>query len=163
MKTIGNLHIAPLADREFVITRVFNAPRHVVFAAYTQPEFIKRWLGPRDWSVVLAVNELKPGGAYRFVMQPAGGGPEMAFGGVYREFVPDERFVATERFDQPWYPGEALITAVFTEQDGRTALMLIERHESREARDGVLASPMAEGLAESYERLDELLAAAVIR
>ncbi|HEY0946818.1 MAG TPA: SRPBCC family protein [Opitutaceae bacterium] len=159
MKTIGKLHVAPLADREIVITRVFDAPRDAVFKAYTEPESIKRWLGPHDWPVVLAVNERKPGGAYRFVMQSVGGGPEMAFGGVYREFVPGERFVATERFDQPWYPGEALITAVFTEQEGRTALLLIERHESRDARDGVLASPMAEGVAESYDRLEALLSA----
>jgi uncharacterized protein YndB with AHSA1/START domain len=100
--------------------------------------------------------DLKPGGAYRFVWRGADG-TEMGMRGVYREVVALERFVHTERFDQPWYPGEALITQVLSEQGGKTTLTVTLRYESREARDGVLKSPMEGGVEASYNNLANLL------
>jgi uncharacterized protein YndB with AHSA1/START domain len=79
-------------------------------------------------------------------------------GGFYREIVPPARIVATERFDDPWYPGDALVTTVLVEHDGRTTLTLTVRYESREARDAVLKTPMEHGVAVGYDRLAELLA-----
>ena len=85
-------------------------------------------------------------------------GTEMGWGGKYLEVVRPERLVATERFDQPWYPGEAVVSTVLVEQEGRTTATSTIRYESRAARDTVLASPMEQGLGASYERMDELLA-----
>lgn len=85
----------------------------------------------------------------------------MGWGGIFREFVPGERFVATERFDQPWYPGEALITQSLAEHGGKTTLTATLRYESCEARDRVLNTHIEHGLAQSYERLDEFLANSV--
>ena len=94
------------------MTRVFDAPRSLVFDAWTKPELLKRWLGVRGgWSMVVCEVDLKVGGTYRFVWR----GPdkaEMGMGGVYREIVPPERLVATESFDDPWYPGEAFRTSL---------------------------------------------------
>ena len=77
--------------------------------------------------------------------------------GIFREVSPPERFVATERFDDPWYPGEALVTNVLVEQGGKTTLTLTVLYESREARDGVLKTPMDKGVGMSYDRLEQLL------
>lgn len=87
----------------------------------------------------------------------------MGLRGIYREIVQPERFAATERFDDPWYPGEALVTYALTEQNRVTALTLTVRYESREARDGVLKTPMEKGVAMSYDRLEQLLASSGVR
>ena len=84
-------------------------------------------------------------------------------GGVYREVARPERIVCTEKFDQPWYPGEALDTLTLVEHDGKTTLTTTVRYESREARDAVLKTPMEQGVAASYDRLAELLAAGEVR
>jgi uncharacterized protein YndB with AHSA1/START domain len=161
-KNAGNLQVTTPSDCEIAMTRVFDAPRSRVFDAYTKPELIKRWLGPRGWSLVVADIDLKVGGAYRFVGRGSGG-TDMGWRGVYREIVRPERLVVTEKFDQPWYPGEALVTTVLTEQGSKTTLTTTVRYESREARDGVLKTPMKDGVAESYDRLAELLAATPAR
>ncbi len=158
MKNTGTLRVATPTDREIAMTRVFNAPRHLVFEALTKPELLKRWfLGPPGWSLAVCEPALQVGGAYRFVWR-APDGTEMGMGGVCREFVPPERMVATERFDQPWYPGEGLVTQALEEQDGKTTLTLTVRYESRETRDAVLKSPMEQGVAMGYHRLADLLA-----
>ena len=118
---------------------------------------IKRWLGPCDWTLSTCEVDFKVGGAYRFVMRNKDGG-EMGFGGVYREIAAPERFSATERFDQPWYPGEALITYTLTEERGRTTVTLTARYESQAARDGVLNMRIELGMAESFGKLADLLA-----
>ena len=156
-KSTGQLKVTTPSDREIAITRVFDAPRSRVFDAYTKPELIKRWMGPRGWSLVVADIDLKEGGAYRFVGRGVDG-KDMGWGGIYREVARPERLVATEKFDQPWYPGEALVTTVLTEQGGKTTLTTTVRYESRAARDGVLKTSMKDGLAQSYDRLEELLA-----
>lgn len=149
--------LAPQGEREIVIQRVFDAPRRKVWDALTRPEQLRQWLGVfGGWSLALCEVDLKVGGRYRFVWRGPGG-KEMGMGGVYREIAAPERFVATERFDEPWYPGEALVTQALTEKHGRTTLTATMRYESRAARDGVLESPMERGVVASYDRLASLL------
>jgi len=140
------------------MTRVFDAPRALVFDAWTKPELLRRWLGVRaGWSMAVCEVDLKVGGAYRFVWRGPDG-TEMGMRGVYREIVRPERLVATEVFDQPWYPGDALDTTVLVEQGGKTTVTTTVLYASKEARDGVLKTPMSTGVAESYDKLAELLA-----
>ncbi len=154
----GTLKITMPSDREIAMTRVFDAPRRLVFEASTKPELVKRWLGVQDgWSMAVCEIDLKVGGAYRYVWRGPDRG-EMGMGGVYREIVPDERIVATERFDDPWYEGEAVDTTTFLELDGKTTLTLTVLYESKRVRDGALASPMESGVAAGFNKLAELLA-----
>jgi uncharacterized protein YndB with AHSA1/START domain len=159
MLDTGKLQLKAQAEREIVITRDFDAPRRLVYEAFTKPELLKRWLGVfGDWELAVCDIDLKVGGSYRWVWRQKSGGNQMAVGGVYREIVPPERIVNTELFDDPWYPGEALLTTTFTEQNGRTTMTLTILYASQEARDGVLKSPMESGIAASYNNLAELLA-----
>jgi len=152
------LKITIPTDREIAMTRVFEAPRHRVFDALTKPELVQRWLlGPDGWSMPVCEIDLKVGGAYRYVWRRKDGS-EMGMGGVFREIVPPERIVATEKFDEAWYPGEALSTTVLAEQGGRTTLTQTVLYESHEARDGVLKSGMESGVEASYDRLEQVLA-----
>lgn len=153
------LQVTARGEREIIMTRVFDAPRTLVWEAFTKPDLLKRWLlGPPGWSMPVCETSQKVGGSYRYVWQGPDGA-KMGAGGVIREFAPPERLVSAERFDDPWYPGEALITLVLTEQGGRTTLTQTLQYESREARDMVLKSPMEKGIAMSYDRLAELLLA----
>jgi len=158
MNNPGNLKLTTRGDREIVITRAFDAPRKLVFDAFTRPELVKQWLlGPDGWSMPVCEIDLKVGGKYRYVWRRDKDGTEMGMGGVYREIVTPERIVATEKFDQSWYPGEAVGTSVLTEQGGKTTLTQTILYESREARDGVLKSGMEKGVVASYDRLAKLL------
>ena len=157
----GTLQITTRTEREIVMSRVFDAPRNLVFEAWTKPELLKRWLGARGgWSMVVCEVDLRVGGAYRFVWRGPDGA-EMGMGGVYREIAPPERLVATESFDDPWYPGEALDTTVLVEEGGKTTATTTVLYESEEIRDAVLESGMARGVAESYDVLAEYLASVV--
>ena len=159
MKNTGNLKLTTRGDREIVMTRVFDAPRRLVFEALTKPELVKQWLlGPPGWTMPVCEIDLRVGGAYRYVWRRDSDGTQMGMGGVYREIVAPERLVATERFDEAWYPGEAVGTLVLVEQGGKTTLTQTELHQSREARDAVLKSGMEQGVAASYDRLEQLLA-----
>jgi uncharacterized protein YndB with AHSA1/START domain len=158
MTTPGNLKLTTRGDREIVITRAFDAPRKLVFDAFTKPELVKQWLlGPDGWSMPVCEIDLKVGGKYRYVWRRDKDGTEMGMGGVYREIVAPQRIVATEKFDQSWYPGEAVGTFVLTEQAGKTTLTETILYESREARDAVLKSGMEKGVVASYDRLEKLL------
>jgi uncharacterized protein YndB with AHSA1/START domain len=158
MTNPGNLKLAIRGDREIVITRAFDALRKLVFDAFTKPELVKQWLlGPDGWSMPVCEIDLKVGGKYRYVWRRDKDGTEMGMGGVYREIVAPERIVATEKFDQSWYPGEAVGTFVLAEQAGKTTLTETILYESREARDGVLKSGMEKGVVASYDRLEKLL------
>jgi uncharacterized protein YndB with AHSA1/START domain len=163
VKNVGKLQISTPSDRELAMTRVFDAPRSLVFDAWTKPELLKRWLGVRGgWTFAVCEVDLKVGGSYRFVWRGPGGA-EMGMGGVYREIVRPERLVATEKFDEAWYEGEALDTTTFIEQGGKTTATTTVRYASREVRDAVLKSPMERGVAESYDKLDEVLASTPAR
>src|SRR5437899_5503263 len=155
MKNTGTLKVTTPTEREIVLTRVFDAPRSLVFDAMTKPELLKRWFGPRGWSLVVCEVDLKVGGAWRFVLRGPDG-TEMGMRGVYREIVPPERSVHTESFDD--YPGESQVTAVFVEQHGKTTLNATVLYPSKEVRDIVIQSGMEHGAAESYDKLAELLA-----
>jgi len=157
MTNEGNLKVTARGDREILMTRDFDAPRTMVFDAFTKPELVKRWmLGPGGWSMPVCEIDLRVGGAYRYVWRKAGV-PDMGMGGVYREIVVPERFVATEKFDQAWYQGEAVGTLVLIEQGGKTTVTQTMLYESPETRDTVLKSGMEKGVKSSYDRLAELL------
>jgi uncharacterized protein YndB with AHSA1/START domain len=155
MKNTGTLIVDTPADREIVLTRVFDAPRQLVFEAFTRPELLKRWFGPRGWSLVVCEVDLKVGGGFRFVLRSPQG-KDMGMRGVYREIVPPERSVHMESFDD--FPGESQVTAVFVEQAGKTTMTATILYPSKEVRDAVIQSGMEHGAAESYDRLAELLA-----
>lgn len=157
MTDSGKLKISAAGDREIVMTRSFHAPRALVFDAFTKPELIRQWLlGPPGWSMPVCEIDLRIGGKYRYVWQHTNGN-KMGMGGVYREVSPPERIVSTEKFDESWYPGEAVGTIVLTEQGGTTTVTQTVRYESREAREAVLKSPMEQGVNAGYDRLAELL------
>jgi len=157
MASSGTLKVTTPTDREIAMTRVFDAPRRLVFEAYTRPELLKRWLGVHaGWSLAVCEIDLRVGGAYRYVWRGPDGA-EMGMGGVYREIVRNERIVATEKFDQSWYPGEAVGTVVLLEQGGRTTLTMTVRYQSQEVRDMVLKTPMASGVEAGFNKLAELL------
>jgi uncharacterized protein YndB with AHSA1/START domain len=158
MSNTGNLKVTARGEREIVMTRTFDARRKLVFDAFTKPELLNRWLlGPPGWTMPVCEINLKVGGTYRYVWRNADG-KEMGMGGVYREIAVPERVVATEKFDEAWYPGEALCTLVLVEQAGKTTVTQTMLYESREARDAILKSGMEKGVAASYDRLEELLA-----
>jgi uncharacterized protein YndB with AHSA1/START domain len=152
------LKLTTQGEREIAMSRLFDAPRSLVFDAFTKPDLVRRWLlGPDGWSMPVCEIDLKVGGAYRYVWRRDSDGTEMGMGGVYREIVADQRIVATEKFDQAWYPGEAVGTLVLTEESGKTRVTQTVLYASREARDGVLKSGMESGVARSYDRLEEQL------
>jgi uncharacterized protein YndB with AHSA1/START domain len=162
MENTGGLKVTTRGDREIAMTRVFDAPRRMVFDALTKPELVRKWLlGPPGWTMPVCEIDARVGGAYRFLWRGADG-TEMGSRGVCREILPPERFVATERFDDAWYPGEALVTYALVEEGGKTTLTLTVLYESREARDAVLKTPMEKGVAMSYDRLAEMLASPAI-
>jgi uncharacterized protein YndB with AHSA1/START domain len=153
------LTVTTSGDRELVFSRVFAAPRQLVFDCWTKPELLKRWFGPPGWNLDVCEIDLRVGGRYRFVMK-ADDGQSMGFGGTYFEVVVPALLVADEQFDEPWYEGEATVRMDFDEQDGRTTWTETVRYDSQEIRDGVIGTGAADGLEESLERLAEYLAAA---
>ena len=156
---MGTLKLTTPSDREIAMTRVFDAPRQLVFDAHTKPDLVRQWLlGPPGWSMPVCEMDVRVGGKYRWVWRHDRNGTMMGMGGVYREIVTPERLVTTEKFDEAWYPGESLNTLVLVEQGGRTTLTQTMRYESREARDAVIKSNMETGVAASYDRLADLLA-----
>jgi uncharacterized protein YndB with AHSA1/START domain len=153
----NTLTVTTPSDREIVMTRSFDAPRSLVFDAYTKPELVKRWLlGPPGWTMPVCEIDLRVGGKYRYVWRSDSDGTEFGMGGVYREVVRPTRIVHTEVFNE----GEALVTEVFSEQAGKTTFAITMLFASREARDGALATGMTDGVALSYDKLDEMLAPA---
>ena len=145
------------SDRELVITRTFAAPRALVFEAITQPEHVRRWYGLRRLTLTVCEIDLRPGGAWRYVMRDPDSGAEFGFSGVYREITPPARVVTTECFElMPEH--DYLVTVTLDEQDGQTTLRSHLLYKSVEDRDGHLHSGMEAGVRETDERLAELLA-----
>lgn len=154
------LNVTLSGERELVITREFDAPRQLVFDAWTRPEILPRWmLGPAGWSMPVCEIDLRPGGSWHFVWRRKDGESEteMEMRGVYREVVPPERLVSTESWGADW--PEVLNTLVLAERGGRTMMTMTLLYPSREAREAALKTGMAKGLELSYKRLDEHLAA----
>ena len=157
----SDLKVSARGDREIVIERSFNAPRQLVFDAYRKPELIRKWLlGPEGWTMPVCEVDFRVGGKYRYVWRNQKG-MEMGMGGEFREIVVPERIVSTERFDQSWYPGEAVGTLTLIERGGRTIMTQVMLYDTPEAREAVLQSPMETGLKAGYDRLERLLAEGV--
>ena len=151
------LKVTTPSEREIVVTRVFEAPRALVFDCMTKPELVKRWLlGPPGWTMPVCEIDFRVGGRYRYVWKGPDG-TEMGMGGVYREIVPPERIVQTELFDQDWTGGETVGTALLAEHGSTTTLTITVLYASKEARDGALRTGMTEGMSAGYDRLAELL------
>ncbi len=148
-------------EKEIVIKRVFDAPRRLVFEAYTKPEYLKRWLlGPPGWEMVVCDVATKAGDRYRYEWRNAEG-TQFGTGGVCRDFLRPERIVCTELMDG--YTSESLVTTVLVEERGKTTLTSTCLYESREVRDMVIKSGMERGVEASYQRLDELFAAGQVQ
>lgn len=141
-------------DTQILITRAFDAPRHLVYRAYTTPELIKRWWGGDRGEVTHAEVDLRVGGRWRFVMT-ANGGFEVAFHGIYREIVPNERLVSTEIYEA-MPEAEAVNTLTLTEENGRTMLRILAQHPSMAIRDAVIKSGMEGGMQESMDHLEQV-------
>lgn len=157
----GDFRLAAEPGRpSLVMTRSFAAPRALVFDALSKPEFVRRWLlGPPGWTMPVCEIDFRVGGRYRYEWRHEADGAGMGMGGVYREIVVPSRIVATEKFDQAWYPGEASAAYDLVEKAGRTTVALTVTYESAEARDVVLKSPMEQGVAMGFDRLEEVVAA----
>jgi uncharacterized protein YndB with AHSA1/START domain len=152
----GKAELTLPADDQILIRREFNAPRHLVYRAWTEPEHIRRWWGGKRGEVTSVEIDLRPGGRWRYVMV-AHGGFEVAFHGEFREVVPGERIVSTEVYEGAPGPG-TLNTATFSEDGGRTTLTVLVQAPSREVRDAIIASGMEGGMQEGMDLLEEIAA-----
>lgn len=159
MKNSGNLTVTMPSDREIAMSRVFDAPRNLVFDAYTKPELVRRWLGVfGGWTFRECDIDLRVGGTYRYLWD----GPEGATLGIrgrFLEITPNERIVCTERFDPPFDMGDAHDTITFAEHAGKTTLTILVRSPSKEVRDAMLKTGMTDGVTASFDNLAEVLGA----
>ena len=155
MKNTGTLKVTLRGDREVVLERVFDAPRALVFEAMTKPELVKKWYGPHGHNLVVCEIDFRVGGKWRYVLRGPDG-TDMGQFGEFREIVPPERIVMTEGFDM--FPDSVAVdTVVLVEEAGKTRMTLTVVAPSKEARDGIIASGMEHGAAETYDRLNEVL------
>ena len=157
MGSSGAAKVTLPTDTQILITREFDAPKDLVYKAWTTPELIKLWWSGDRGTVTSADVDLRVGGRWRYVMT-ASNGFEVAFHGEYREIVPNERIVATEVFEGMPNAEEAAVvtTNTFTEKNGRTTLTILAQHPSREIRDMVINSGMETGMQEQMDRLEQV-------
>ncbi len=142
-------------DTEIVITRVVDAPRRIVFDAWTNPKHVPQWLlGPEGWTMPVCEIDLRVGGSWHYVWRKAGG-HEMAMGGIYKEVSPPERLVSTERWGPEW--PETINVLVLTEQAGQTTITLTVKYPNKDARDAALKTGMKDGMDQGFARLDRVL------
>jgi uncharacterized protein YndB with AHSA1/START domain len=154
MTSSGSAKVTLPTDTQILITREFDAPKHLVYKAWTTPELVKRWWNAKRGEVTIAEIDLREGGTWRWVMV-TDDGFEVAFHGEYREIVPNERIVSTEVYEG--MPDAAsLNTVTFTEEDGRTTLTILVDHASREHRDGHIDSGMEAGMQDAMDLLEEV-------
>ena len=150
----GTATVTLPTDEQILITRVFSAPKHLVYKAWTTPELVKRWWSADMGETTVAEIDLRVGGSWRYVMV-ADGGFEVGFHGEYREIIPDERIVSTEVYEgMP--EGESLNTATFTEVGGRTTLTILVQHQNQEHRDAHINSGMETGMQKSLDYLEQI-------
>ena len=154
MRNTGTLKVTTPSDREIRMVRVFDAPRSMVFDAFTKCDLLKRWFGPQGFSLSVCDGEFVAGGWWRFVLRSPDGS-EMGMRGKILEMARPERLVHLESFDD--YPGEAVVTTTFVEERGKTTVTVNLLYESKEVRDAVARSGMEHGAAETYDRLAEYL------
>ena len=157
MTSKGSATVTLPTDEQILITREFDAPKHLVYKAWTTPELVRRWWSGERGEMTIAEIDLRVGGTWRYVMV-AGGDLEVGFHGEFREIVPNERIVSTEVFEGvPGVPGgEALNTLTLTEADRRTTLSVLVEHKTKEERDGHINSGMEGGMQESMDRLEQV-------
>lgn len=154
---VGGTTFTTPSEREIAMTRVFDAPRSLVFDAHTNPEHVPNWMtGPSGWTMPVCEIDLRPGGAWHFVWRSSDGS-EMEMHGRYREITPPERLVSTESWGGDW--PETLNTLTLTEEDGKTTLTQTVLYPSEEARDAALQTGMKDGVSMSYDRLADYLRA----
>jgi len=146
------------SETEVLIVRELDAPRELVWKAYTTPELVHRWWHARRGEITAIEIDLRVGGRWRYAMTAARGGFEVAFHGEYRELVPRERIVSTEVYEGA-PENEALTTVTFAEVDGRTRLEIRQQVASREVRDAILATGMEDGLQDALDLLEQVAAA----
>jgi uncharacterized protein YndB with AHSA1/START domain len=157
MTRTGTLTVTTPSDREVAATRVFDAPRRLVFEALTTPDLLKRWMhGPNGWTLAGCEVDLRPGGAFRYVWRKAAGA-QIAVSGTFREIVPPSRIVHTEVFDDDWTGGETVVTTTLEERDGKTTLTVTVRYASKAARDAALQTGFTSGMEEAYDTLAGIL------
>ncbi len=156
MMTRGTTAVTVPTDTEILITRDFDAPKHLVYKAWTTPELIKRWWSGDRGEMTIAEVDLRVGGKWRFVMT-AHGEFEVAFHGEYREIIPNERIVSTEVYEA-MPEGQALSIVTFAESDGRTVLKVLMQLASKEERDAVISSGMEGGVREQMDHLEQVAA-----
>ena len=153
----GTFTVTTPSDQEIRMTRLFDAPRELVFEAMSKPEHVRRWWGQlgEGYSVPVCEIDLRPGGRWRFVNRHPQG--EAAFYGEYREITPPSRIVFTEIFED--FPDSvSVVTAELTDEGGKTRLTATVRYPSKDVRDMVMASGMSTGAGISYDRLEDLVA-----
>ena len=150
----GSAVVTLPADDQILITREFDAPKHLVYKAYTTPELVRRWWTAKRGEMTVCDIDLRVGGSWRFLMV-TDGGAEVGFRGEYREIVPNERLVSTEVFEG-YSDAESLNTLTLTEADGRTKLELLVQHESKEHRDAHVNSGMEAGLQDAMDLLEQV-------
>jgi uncharacterized protein YndB with AHSA1/START domain len=143
------------ADDQILITREFDAPKHLVYKAYTTPELLRRWWHAKRGEVTVAEIDLRVGGKWRSAMVTPDG-MEVAFNGEYREIVPNEKLVSTEAYEGAPGAEPTLNTATFTEVDGRTRLEILVQCPNRETRDAIIESGMEDGLQDALDLLEEV-------
>ena len=152
----GTARVTLPTDEQILITREFDAPKHLVYKAWTTPELVKRWWHANRGEMTVAEIDLRVGGTWRYAMVTPDG-LEVAFHGEYREIVPNERLVSTEVYEG--FPeGEALDTLTLTEVDGRTTLAILVEHTSKEHRDGHINSGMEDGMQDAMDLLEQVAA-----
>lgn len=150
----GTATVTLPADDQILITREFDAPRHLVYKAWTTPDLVKRWWGAGMGEMTVTEIDLRVGGAWRYVMA-LDDGSEVAFHGEYREIVPNERIVSTEVFEgMP--EGESVNTLTLNEADGRTTLTVLVQHTNKEHRDAHINSGMEVGLQKAMDLLEQV-------
>jgi uncharacterized protein YndB with AHSA1/START domain len=154
MTSSGTAKVTLPTDEQILITREFDAPKHLVYKAWTTPELVKRWWSGHRGEMTLAEIDLRVGGMWRYVMV-ATGGFEVAFHGEYREIEPDERIVTTEVYEA-MPEGEALNVVTFSEVDGRTTLELLVETPSKDVRDAIIDSGMEVGMQEQMDLLEQV-------
>jgi uncharacterized protein YndB with AHSA1/START domain len=156
----GTANVTLPTDEQILITREFDAPKDLVFRAWTSPELVTRWWNAKRGEVTTCEIDLRVGGAWRYVMETPEGF-EVGFHGEYREIVPNERIVSTEIYEGlpegvSDEEGGTVNTATFTEADGRTTLTILVQAPSKETRDAIIDSGMEAGLQDALDLLEQV-------